>query len=136
MGQHTSSYSTSRWNGSLRRAALAISLGLLVGMTMAQPEAAQAQTFSVLHAFNYNDGAEPTAGLTIGGAGTFYGTAGIGGSKGGGVAFKLAQRGSGWTLTPLYDFALDANYLPAAGLTIGPGGALYGTTTNDGGYGA
>ncbi len=132
MGQHTSSYSTSRWNGSLRRAALAISLGLLVGMTMAQPEAAQAQTFSVLHAFNYNDGADPTAGLTMGGAGTFYGTAGLGGSKGGGVAFKLAQRGSGWILTPLYDFAPNMNYQPTAGLTIGPGGILYGSNTNNG----
>lgn len=131
MGQHTNLHGTARWNGSLR-AAVAISLGLLAWMTMVKPEAAQAQTFSVLHEFDWNDGADPSAGLTIAGAGTFYGTAGLGGTHGGGVAFKLAQRGLGWILTPLYDFSPNANYLPAAGLTIGPGGVLYGTNTNNG----
>ncbi len=132
MGQHTNSYGTSRCNGATWRGVLTISLGVLVGLTMMRPEAARAQTFSVLHEFTESDGANPTAGLTIAGAGTFYGTTGLGGTQGGGVAFKLAQRGSGWILTPLYEFDPNMNYQPAAGLTIGRGGILYGSNTDNG----
>jgi hypothetical protein len=105
-------------------------------MTMVRPEAARAQTFSVLHEFAYNDGAEPTSGLTLAGAGTLYGTTQLGGVQAGGVAFKFAQHGSGWILTPLHEFSTGLNYAPAAGLTIGAGGVLYGTNTNNGNGGS
>ena len=132
MGQHTNSYGTSRCNGATWRGVLTISLGVLVGLTMMRPEAARAQTFSVLHEFTESDGANPTAGLTIAGAGTFYGTTGLGGTQGGGVAFKLAQRGSGWILTPLYEFDCKCK-LPARGrIDDRPGRVLYGSNTDNG----
>lgn len=93
---------------------------------------AQAQTFTVLHAFtNGADGADPLAGVTIGGSGVLYGTTYLGGTGGGGyggVVFKLAQRGSGWELEPLYEFNYEAYTGPTGPVTVGRNGALYGTT--------
>jgi len=102
---------------------------------------AQAQTFSVLHAFtNGGDGADPLSGVTIGGPGILYGTAyqgGTGDNGYGGVVYKLAQRGSGWQLQPLYEFNYGLDGGPLGPVTIGRNGALYGTTygggTGDGG---
>lgn len=94
-----------------------------------------AQTFTVLHNFTGgSDGGNPVTGLTIAGAGSFYGTARTGGNTNNGVVFKLSNRGSGWILTPIYNFKgrMDgAN--PFAAVVIGPDGRLYGTTENGGG---
>ena len=52
-----------------------------------------------------------------------------GGTYGWGTVFKLAQRGSGWTLSPLHEFAGGSDgENPWAPVTVGPNGALYGTT--------
>jgi hypothetical protein len=91
-------------------------------------------TFTVLHNFTGGrDGANPYAGLTIAGAGTFYGTVQQGGDYNYGLVFKITQRGSGWVLAPLYSFqgGNDGAY-PEARVTIGSNG-LYGTTGGGGG---
>ncbi|MGA2370464.1 MAG: choice-of-anchor tandem repeat GloVer-containing protein [Candidatus Korobacteraceae bacterium] len=109
-------------------AAIAVATLLIVIATQAQ-----AQTFSVLHTFTGGgDGANPYASLVMGGEGRFYGTTG----GGYGSVFKLARSGSGWVLSPVYDFSYPVNsgdvlYGP---VTFGPDGNLYGTTL-DGGQG-
>ena len=104
-------------------------------------QSAQAQTFSVLHAFTGGgDGSAPVGGLAMSGAGTFYGTAyrsGTGGGGDNGVAYKLSLHQSSWLLTPLYEFTHGSDGAnPRGGITIGPSGVPYGTTSGgEGGNG-
>lgn len=103
---------------------------------------AQAQSFSVLYNFTGGrDGSSPNAGLTIGAGGNFYGTTTYGGITSGSVCnpigcggvFKLKHQGSGWVLTPLYQFTGGTDgAFPAARVIIGPDGTLYGTTVSGG----
>ncbi len=95
--------------------------------------AVQAQTFQVLYNFsNGPDGASPN-GLTIDHAGNLYGTTGGPGNcftGGCGGVFLFSHSGQIWTLTPLYHFQGGTDgRRPLAGITIGPDGRLYGTTT-------
>ena len=108
-------------------------LSLLIVTALAQ--SVLAQTFTVIHTFTGRfDGANPEAGLTIDAAGNLYGTTQEGG-MGYGTVFKLARKNSRWIITPLYQFAGGYDGAePAARVTIGPDGALYGST-NFGGYG-
>ena len=94
---------------------------------------AHAQTFTVLHAFTgFEDGSEPEAGLTMDADGNFYGTTYGYGTTTLGTVFELARAGSGWVLTPLYDFSgVDGAY-PAGRVAIGVDGTLYGTTAGGG----
>ena len=96
---------------------------------------AQAQTYKVIHYFTGGgDGGNPEAGLSIVGAGNFYGTTAGGGTAGYGTVFKLAQKGSGWVVTPLYSFAGGNDGIgPVARAIVGPDGSLYGTTGGGGG---
>jgi uncharacterized repeat protein (TIGR03803 family) len=100
---------------------------------------ASAQTLTVLHNFTYGqDGAYPYAGLTTGGAGTFYGTTSGGGSYnnchfGCGGVFRLRAGGTGWVVTPLYVFQGPDGASPYARVTVGGDGSLYGTTVSGGG---
>lgn len=96
---------------------------------------AQAQTYQVLHSFtDGGDGANPIAGLTMAGASTFYGITSQGGDRSnGGVIYRLAHAGSGWTVTPLYN--LPGGYYgqyPLARVVIGPNNTLY--SFAEGGY--
>lgn len=96
---------------------------------------AQAQSFTVLHAFSGGgDGAVPLAGLTMDRVGNLYGTAHLGGNGSAGTVFKLKRNGSGWTLIPLYEFSGQggggAN--PSSGVIFGPDGSLYGTASTGG----
>ena len=125
-----------RW----RPATAALTLTVVLALTIVVTRSAQAQTFNVLHSFTGGgDGASPGAGLTMDKGGNFYGTTehgGPGGPNGYGTVFKLTHKGSGWALTPLYSFAGDddgAN--PGARVIIGPNGTLYGTTSYGGGNG-
>lgn len=93
------------------------------------PSICRAQTFTLLHSFTgHDDGSQPVAGVTMGGSGTLYGTASLGGAGGTGTAFKLMLHGSDWIFSPLYEFTQGADELPRGGISTGPGGALYGTT--------
>jgi len=101
-------------------------LFLLLFLTLSAPPA-QAQTYNVLHNFSRGiDGAQPQATLTRDQEGNFYGTANN-------TVFKLANKGSGWVLNPLYVFHLGYDgYYAASPVTIGPDGTLYGTTYQGG----
>jgi hypothetical protein len=61
----------------------ALSLSLFAVCTASM--SGQAQTFAVLHTFIGQDGANPSAGVTIGGDGTLYGTTQSGGTNGHGT---------------------------------------------------
>lgn len=109
-------------------AALSVALVLVLTIALAQP--ARAQTYQVLYSFTGGqDGAYPEAGLTMDGGGNLYGTAYQGGSMNRGTVYKLARRGTGWALSPLYNFTGQTDGgAPIAGVVFGPNGSLYGTT--------
>jgi uncharacterized repeat protein (TIGR03803 family) len=109
----------------------ALSLALLF-------QVAAAQTYTVIHNFTGPDGATPYGTLTMDRAGNLYGTTYAGGNgcdgNGCGTVFKLTRKNSGWILTLLYTFqGGDDGAIPLAGITIGPDGSLYGTTSAGGG---
>jgi uncharacterized repeat protein (TIGR03803 family) len=80
---------------------------------------------TVLHSFNYADGAYPST-LIRDAAGNLYGTTNQGGASGWGAVFKLDATGK---YEVLYDFTGGADgAIPAEGLTRDPAGNLYGTT--------
>ncbi len=110
----------------------------LVAALLLAAHPAQAQTLTVIHNFTGGqDGANPRGGLMMDAAGNLYGTASAGGSttcQGGcGTVFKLSNRGSGWTFSPLYNFtAMPDGQFPNGKLSFGPNGALFGTTSYGG----
>jgi len=81
-------------------------------------------TFTILHAFNLTDGANPYAGLVLGKDGNFYGTTFNGGTVGDGNVFKITPAG---TLTALHSFtpASDGG-TPYGGLVQATDGNFYG----------
>jgi uncharacterized repeat protein (TIGR03803 family) len=99
-------------------------------------------TERVLHAFNDNgkDGFEPAPGLIFDAHGNLYGATSRGGSgsavcsDGCGTVFKLKPNANGtWTETVLHSFCnvngcAGDGIQPMAGLILGAGGSLYGTT--------
>lgn len=96
--------------------------------------AAQAQTFQVIHNFTAEgeDGATPTAGVTMDGAENIYGTTEFGGAFYGTV-YKLKRSGSNWLSNPLYVFLNGGDGAnPMARVIFGPDGALYGTASGGG----
>lgn len=131
-------------NRTLRKTFFA--LAVVCTLTSVGLQRARAQTFSVLHSFTGGqDGKTPYTGLTIAPSGTLYGTTAFGGYTGAdceaggpggcGVIFKLAHAGSGWAFYPLYQFRgypTGDGAMPFGRVTIGPEGALYGTTAYGG----
>jgi len=112
------------------RAAIAAFAIVFAPITVAT-QAAQAQTFTVLHTFTgQGDGSTPLTGLTIDAAGNLYGTTVFRGAGGFGTVFKLRYSGFGWTLTPLYSFTggADGGY-PYGRVALASNGGLYGTTS-------
>jgi len=114
-----------------------------------------AWTEAVIYSFTATngDGAFPVAGLLLGANGVLYGTTSYGGSatsgspcslagaSGCGTVFQLtppASPGGAWTETVLYSFSGQSGdgAMPLAGLTLGPGNVLYGTTSAGGTAGA
>ncbi|MFZ0315211.1 MAG: choice-of-anchor tandem repeat GloVer-containing protein, partial [Candidatus Korobacteraceae bacterium] len=91
------------------------------------------QSYRVIYNFTGGaDGAVPVAGLVIDAAGNLYGTTSGGGPSGGGTAFKLTPRASGWTFSRLYSFSGANGSSPDSALVRGADGALFGTTTGGG----
>ncbi len=98
---------------------------------------AQAQTYTVLHAFLATDGALPYATPTLDkSGGNLYGTTYdyVMGYNWGTV-WKVAFHGSGWTFSSLFPFPGGYASYPYGGVTFGPDGALYGTTEGSFGKG-
>ena len=82
-----------------------------------------------------DDGYEPLAGVALGRGEVLYGTTvygGSGGNYGGGTVYSLAppqSAGGAWTETVLYRFSVGNGVQnPYAGVAIGAGGILFGTT--------
>jgi len=113
--------------------ARALVTALLFAPVLMLTQFVQAQTLVVLHSFTgAADGANPYAPVTIDNRGNLYGTTAFGGN-GGGVVYKLTHSTGGWTFAPLYKFGGGNDpAVPYAGVTFGPDGSLYGTTTAGG----
>jgi uncharacterized repeat protein (TIGR03803 family) len=121
------------WNSVLALMLVLLVLIVVVLFIVFTAQSAQAQTFKVIHTFTGGpDGASPVGALTMDQAGNFYGTA-SGGGSGNGTVYRLSKKGSNWIFNPLYAFAGgNDGGGPWAGVTIGPDGSLYGTTTDYG----
>ncbi len=98
---------------------------------------------AILHSFSSSDGFAPSSSLAIGEGGVLYGTTQNGGHApckgvglGCGVVFSLtppASPGAPWTEAVLHEFTgMPDGAVPGAGVAIGRGGVLYGTTENGG----
>ncbi|HEV2270232.1 MAG TPA: choice-of-anchor tandem repeat GloVer-containing protein [Steroidobacteraceae bacterium] len=90
---------------------------------------------TVLHSFanNSSDGGYPTAGLTAGSDGNYYGTTNSGGSANKGTVFKITPSGAE---TLLYTFTGGSDGgNPQNPLIQGSDGNFYGTTTAGGAHG-
>src|SRR3954464_9913473 len=73
------------------------------------------------------NGGNPQFGLVLGGDGNFYGASAEGGTNFLGAVFRVTPGG---IVTGLVSFAFDTTGAePAAGLTLGPDGELYGITS-------
>ena len=109
--------------------ATTLALGVLL---LGTPTISSAQvTFTNLMDFNNTDGADPYYVYLVQGTdGQLYGTAGNGGGKGVGTAYKITTDGG---LTQLYSFCVQTacadGELPYAGLVMAANGNFYGTTT-------
>ena len=91
--------------------------------------------FTVLHSFECasTDGCFPAAGVTEGSDGALYGTTGLGGAAGRGTVFRINKDGTGFTVLHSFGCTSTNGCGPAAGVTEGSDGALYGTTGAGGG---
>jgi uncharacterized repeat protein (TIGR03803 family) len=119
----------------------ALALAALIGVSAA----ASAQE-TVLYSFKGGrDGAYPRSGLVMGADGNLYGTTSEGGKKrfscrvSCGTVFALSPPSAGqiaWTEIIIHRFggdgALSGTSTPYAGVTMGAGGVLYGTTVGSG----
>lgn len=116
-------------------ATLTLAPAIIFVVAVVTTQAAQAQTFNVLHNFTGgNDGGNPSAGLTSYGA-NLYGTTYTGGTGGYGTVYQLKHAGSSWTINPLHSFNGNDGAIPTAPVVFGPDGALYSTTEFGGGNG-
>ena len=116
----------------VRVARLILALTILAFAGAAQT----APAFSTLYSFTGGaNGANPGAEVIIETNGSLFGTTPYGGTEGYGTVFELTP-GTPWTQAVLYSFGGGndgAN--PAAALTLGTGGVLYGTTAAGGSSG-
>ena len=92
---------------------------------------AQAREFSVLYAFDGNDGGQPLASPIIGADGNLYGTTYTGGKDGLGNVFQLAPDGTETNLHVFVGEPRDGQW-PRAGLIMDGAGNLYGATEEGG----
>ncbi len=100
-----------------------------------------AWTETVLYTFTgvNGDACEPNGAPAVGAHGEIYGASSAGGTDLFGTVFELqppAVPGGTWTETVLHSFtAFSDGGNPYTGVVVGPGGALYGTTSDGAGYG-
>jgi uncharacterized repeat protein (TIGR03803 family) len=97
---------------------------------------ASAQTESVIHSFDSEDGGEPLAGLIADQSGALYGTTSFDGPTSQGVVYKLtppSAPGGAWTESILYAFlGTSDGSEPRSNLLMDSAGAIYGTTVSEG----
>ncbi len=86
--------------------------------------------FNVLHAFNGTDGGKVYAGVIEGNDGFLYGNTETGGSNGGGVLFRIAKDGTGFSV--LHNFGTYTVISPWGSPIEGSDGELYGAATAGG----
>ena len=106
------------------------SLVLVFALAIAAVSGARAQTFSIIYNLPVSANS-PWGSLTMDAAGNLYGTTTVSNSESG-TAFELKNRSPFWLFSPLLTFTAPDGMTPDSGLTIGPGGALYGTTIDGG----
>jgi uncharacterized repeat protein (TIGR03803 family) len=107
------------------------SLLLLIACVLAKAAGADAQTFSVLHPFQYfPHGASPYAPLFRDAGGNLYGTTNGGGPYNAGVVFKLDTAGN-QTVMHTFTGGTDGGN-PTAGVVSDSAGNLYGTAYQGG----
>jgi uncharacterized repeat protein (TIGR03803 family) len=95
---------------------------------------AHAQTYSVIHAFNGQDGQGPYAGVTLK-AGVLYGTTPRGTENTDqGTIYQLKQQGSSWIFGNIFTLPINGSggAYPYAGLVFGPDNRPYGITSHGG----
>jgi uncharacterized repeat protein (TIGR03803 family) len=94
-----------------------------------------AWTQATIQEFTGNSGVYPEGTLVIGSGGVLYGTCHNGGNDNDyGTAFSLtppASPGGAWSGAVIWDFATGYGNQPIAGMVIGKGGVLLGTTSVD-----
>lgn len=93
---------------------------------------------TVLHTFQWSDGAYPYAGVVFESAGNIYGTAESGGANDSGVLYELTPSGSGWTETVVHSFNAftgEDGGQAYGGLIADSSGNFYGITSVGGPYG-
>ena len=115
------------------KAALTVAslVAILCGLPTLPGSSAHAQTFSVIHAFTGQNGAEPYTGVTIR-AGVLYGTTlCIEWCGGAGTVYQISRVGSNWVHTPISLFS-SGGAGPHGRVVFGPDSHLYGTTQDGG----
>jgi uncharacterized repeat protein (TIGR03803 family) len=105
-----------------------LTFALVLGFVAVASPRAHSQTFSVVHNFQWSDGANPLGGITLDGS-NLYGTTSAGGSYGEGTVFVI---NSGGVESVLYQFTGGADGGDPEGALILIGGNLYGTTSDGG----
>jgi uncharacterized repeat protein (TIGR03803 family) len=92
-------------------------------------------TQNVIYAFEgQDDGEEPQGGVIVDAAGNLYGTTAIGGSSGGGTAFKLVKSNDTWTFQLIYSFTAGSEG-PNGSLVLDAAHNVYGITATGGAFG-
>jgi uncharacterized repeat protein (TIGR03803 family) len=106
----------------------------LAVIAILSPQAAHAQTFTVLHQFTGNDGYQPYGTLLRDGGGNLYGTTFLSLPNSTGTVFKLKNSHGVFLMSSLLNFNVPYGG-PYGGVAIGPGGAIFGMTFGGGASG-
>jgi uncharacterized repeat protein (TIGR03803 family) len=95
------------------------------------PSASGGWKETVIHSFAGADGSNPEGMPVLDAAGNLWGTTYAGGTHNKGVVYKLSpQTGGGWSIHVLHSFKSGTDGAnPFAGVTMGPDGSLFGTTS-------
>ncbi len=126
-------------SSTISRLRFVASMSIILLTTAVGAPFAEAQTLTVLHQFSggSNDGSKAMGSVAVDRASNVYGSTFDGGNHSGfcatlgscGMVFRAQNRNGAFTYTPLYFFHGNDGAQPSGGVTLGPDGALYGTTS-------